>query len=175
MRLLLLVEARHNAAGESILSQPSADSSLCGGSLLEVASADARRWTEPVWQLSDRPRHPFGPLTFELVSYPTLAGRGGSVSRRDHNPKTRNRTTSHGRASPKEESSLFPAALREGARGRGFSQRSRLPRKLPQLNLWKFEICCGRIGSFKREVCFLLIERPVAMSLFIFTEGERNS
>ena len=44
-----------------------------------------RRWTEPVWQLSDRPRHPFGPLTFELVSYPALAGRGGSVSRRDHN------------------------------------------------------------------------------------------
>ena len=25
------------------------------------ASAEARRWTEPVWQLSNRPRHPFGP------------------------------------------------------------------------------------------------------------------
>ena len=35
---------------------------------------------------------------------------------------------SHGREPPKEQSSLFPAALREGARGRGFSQRSRLPR-----------------------------------------------
>ena len=57
----------------------------------DFASAEARRWTEPVWQLSDRPRHPFGSLTFELVSYLTLAGRGGSVSRRDHNPKTRKR------------------------------------------------------------------------------------
>ena len=36
------------------------------------ASAEARRWTEPVWQLSDRPRHPFGPLTFELVPYPNV-------------------------------------------------------------------------------------------------------
>ena len=27
----------------------------------DFASAEARRWTEPVWQLSDRPRHPFGP------------------------------------------------------------------------------------------------------------------
>ena len=27
------------------------------------ASDEARRWTEPVWQLSDRPRHPFGTLT----------------------------------------------------------------------------------------------------------------
>ena len=26
----------------------------------DFASAEARRWTEPVWQLSDRPRHPFG-------------------------------------------------------------------------------------------------------------------
>ena len=34
----------------------------------DFASAEARRWTEPVWQLSDRPRYPFGPLTFELVS-----------------------------------------------------------------------------------------------------------
>ena len=24
-------------------------------------AAEARRWTEPVWQLSDHPRHPFGP------------------------------------------------------------------------------------------------------------------
>ena len=44
-----------------------------------------RRWTEPVWQLSDRPRHPFGSLTLILGRNPTLAGRGGSVSRRDHN------------------------------------------------------------------------------------------
>ena len=35
--------------------------------------------------LSDRPRHPFGSLTYNLVPYPTSARRGGSVSRRDHN------------------------------------------------------------------------------------------
>ncbi len=27
----------------------------------DFASAEARRWTEAVWQLSDRPRHPCGP------------------------------------------------------------------------------------------------------------------
>ena len=45
-----------------------------------------RRW------LSDRPRHPFGPLALGLVPYPALAGRGGSVSRRDHNKAYRRRT-----------------------------------------------------------------------------------
>ena len=69
-----------------ILSQPSADSSLCGGgeglsSVMRVnahdssfcgrhqgdfASVEARRWTEPVWQLSNRPRHPFGPSLISL-------------------------------------------------------------------------------------------------------------
>ena len=98
--------------------------------------------------LSDRPRYPFGSLTFELVSYPTLAGRGGSVSRRDHNPKTRNRAhaawahksvETHkpipsyssgegvwGRGASLREAasppvSFPPATLRKGARGRGFS------------------------------------------------------
>ena len=51
----------------------------------DFASAEARRWTEPVWQLSDRPRHPFGPPANRLLSDQTLAGRGGSVSRRDLN------------------------------------------------------------------------------------------
>ena len=40
-------------------------------------------------------------------------------------------SNSQGGASLEEESSLFPAVLREGARGRGFSQRSRLPRDAP--------------------------------------------
>ena len=39
----------------------------------------------------------------------------------------------HGREPPKEHASLFPAALREGARGRSFSQRSCLPRCTPVL------------------------------------------
>ena len=67
------------------------DSSLCGESRGGVASAEARRWTEPVWQLSDRPRHPFGPLIPSLRGAPTLAGRGGSVSRRDHDQLTEER------------------------------------------------------------------------------------
>ena len=91
MAFLLLFSALHVRGGSvrrcefaargSVLSHaltrmttPSAE-----GAKGDFASAEARRW------LSDRPRHPFGPLTFELVSYPMLAGRGGSVSRRDHN------------------------------------------------------------------------------------------
>ena len=114
------------------------------------ASAEARRWTEPVWQLSDRPRHPFGPPTFQLGRVPTLAGRGGSVSRRDHNQAYRRRAhlsggTTYAEATPPNASrssgegvwgrgaSLREAAsppesphrksLREGARGRGLLYR----------------------------------------------------
>ena len=41
--------------------------------------------------------------------------------------------TLHGGEPPKEQPSLFPAALRERARGRGFLQRSRLPRSFPHV------------------------------------------
>ena len=58
-------------------------------------------------------------------------GRGGSVSRRDRIPKQKDAPIFHGRASLKESSSLFPAALRVGVRGRRFSQRSGLPRSTP--------------------------------------------
>ena len=61
----------------------------------------------------------------------TPQGRGGSVSRRDLIPKQKNAPIFHGRASLKESSSLFPAALRVGVRGRRFSQRSGLPRSTP--------------------------------------------
>ena len=83
-----------------------------------------RRWTEPVWQLSDRPRHPFGSLIFELVSYLTLAGRGGSVSRRDHNPKTGKRA--HLAWARKFEGKIKPipsCSSGEGVWGRGASLR----------------------------------------------------
>ena len=55
-----------------------------------------------------------------------LHGRGGSVSRRDHNQAAGTRVQLAGGASLEEESSLFPAALRErGVWGeRRFSQRS---------------------------------------------------
>ena len=41
--------------------------------------------TEPVWRLCDRPLENFARPLPVIGRYPTLAGRGGSVSRRDHN------------------------------------------------------------------------------------------
>ena len=41
--------------------------------------------TEPVWRLCDRPLETFARPLPVIGRYPTLAGRGGSVSRRDHN------------------------------------------------------------------------------------------
>ena len=125
------------------LSQPSADSSLSAESVKgDLASAEARRWTEPVWQLSDRPRHPFGSLlTLLLGSNPTLAGRGGSVSRRDHNQATGNRAYSQAEPTQKKDSTRTPAALRERGSGeRRFSQKKRpLPQNLPTVNLFERE------------------------------------
>ena len=82
-------------------------------------------------------RSPPPPLrvpTYKLVSYQTLAGRDGSVSRRDHNRLARNRVQPSGANSLKKETTRTPAALRErGVWGeRGFSQRSRLsPQNFP--------------------------------------------
>ena len=60
---------------------------------LTAPSAEARfracghdQRTEPVWRLCDRPLETFARSHHQLYGYPTLAGRGGSVSRRDHNP-----------------------------------------------------------------------------------------
>ena len=106
-----------------ILSQPSADSALCGG--------DQR--TEPVWRLCNRPletfAHPF-PVT---VHDPTLAGRGGSVSRRDHNQLAGNRAHLAWAHKSEEKPSLFPATLRErGSGGEALLLEKRpLPQKLP--------------------------------------------
>ena len=69
---------------------------------------------------------------------PAPQGRGGSVSRRDHNQAYRRRATLHGRTSPKEKTSLFPATLRE--RGSGgealLSEKRPLPQNLPTVNLF---------------------------------------
>ena len=95
------------------------------------------------------------PPAYRLVPYPTLAGRGGSVSRRDHNPKTKNRAqltwarksegthkpipsyssgegvwgrgASLREAASPPESPPYPASsLEEGARGRGLFFRKGL-------------------------------------------------
>ena len=91
---------------------------------MTAPSAEARRWTEPVWQLSDHPRYPFGAITLQRGRNPTLAGRGGSVSRRDHNQAAGNRAHSQAEPSPKKRPP--PNASRssgEGVWGRGASLR----------------------------------------------------
>ena len=111
---------------------------------------DTRRWTEAVCQLSDRP--PSTP-TYELVSFPTLAGRGGSVSRRDHTqayrrpPPLSGGTNSKGSSHPKRQ----PLFGRGGLGERRFSQRSGLsPRISPHLRLFR-EGARGRGASLQRS------------------------
>ncbi len=65
----------------------------------DFASAEARRWTEPVWQLSDRPRHPFGSLLISLYHtkrWQVAAALSAAVTTA---PKQANAPTFHGRAS----------------------------------------------------------------------------
>ena len=97
--------------------------------------------------LCDRPLETFARSPLPTIWYPTLAGRGGSVSRRDHNPAAGTRAHLSGGTKPEETSqperqplfgregsggeallsekrplppeSPHPASLEEGARGRG--------------------------------------------------------
>ena len=80
--------------------------------------------TEPVWRLCDRPLETFAPLTFELVAYPMSAGRGGSVSRRDHNQATGNRAQlawAHKSVGTHKPIPIYSSG--EGVWGRGASLR----------------------------------------------------
>ena len=100
--------------------------------------------------LSDRPRYPFGSLTFELVSYPTLAGRGGSVSRRDHNQAHRRRAHVAWAHNPKGTHKPIPSRSSGGsAREELLSEKlppSHTPRRplLPLfvLFVFLFLLCC---------------------------------
>ena len=88
------------------------------------ASAEARRGTEPVWQLSDRLRHPFGLPLIDWYCTQALEGRGGSVSRRDHNQATRNRAHAAWAHKPEETYKPIPSySSGEGVWGRGASLR----------------------------------------------------
>ena len=133
---------------------------------LTAPSAEARfracghdQRTEPVWRLCDRPLETFARSLLQLCSDPTLAGRGGSVSRRDHSQAYRRRAhltggtnyvevpTSNasrssgegvwGRGASLREAASPPespnaSSFREGARGRGlFYQKSLIPRNHP--------------------------------------------
>ena len=108
------------AEGRLILSQPSADCSLPGGSLWGGASRKA----SPERGGARRKRaEGFVPQRW-LVAAALSAAVTSSQ-------KQKNAPNAHGRASLKESSSLFPPTLRVGARGRRFSQRSGLPRSTP--------------------------------------------
>ncbi len=127
------------------------DSSFCGRSRggFRLCGGEAGAFRSPPPPLRSR--------TYKLVLCPTLAGRGGSVSRRDHNQAYRRRAqlsggTNSAETTPPNASrssgegvwgrgaSLREAAsppespnassFREGARGRGiFCKKSPLPRK----------------------------------------------
>ena len=78
-------DASADAEGISSVSL-TADSSLCGGSLLGAASADAGfRLCGGEAVAFRSPPPPLRAPTYKLLSGQTLIGRGGSVSRRDHN------------------------------------------------------------------------------------------
>ena len=96
------------AAGGIILCQPSADRSLCGGSSLAGAS---RKASPERGGARRRRAEGFVPQRW-LVA----AALSAAVT---FAPKQGNAPNFHGRASSEQESSLFPAALRVGARGRG--------------------------------------------------------
>ena len=111
------------------LTAPSAEGAFWGS-----ASADAGDFAsaEATKGLCDRPLETFARSPLPTIRYTTLEGRGGSVSRRDHNRAYRRpHPTLRRNQVSKNVPSQTPAALREGARGRGFSQRSRLPRNTP--------------------------------------------
>ncbi len=111
------------AWGSSSVMRVAHDSSFCGRGLGGSAPVGARRG------LSDRPATPSA-----LVLYLALAGRGGSVSRRDHNQAAGNRAHSQAEPIMKKGTSQTPAALRErGSGGEGLlSEKPPLPQSPPK-------------------------------------------
>ena len=91
---------------------------------LTAPSAEARfracghdQRTAPVWRLYDRPLEAFTRSLFKLYGNPALAGRGGSVNRRDHNLLARNRAQLTGAYSLQKKPTQTPATLRERGSG----------------------------------------------------------
>ena len=76
------------------------------------------------------PPPPLRPPAYRLVSGQTSAGRGGSVSRRDHNQVYRRHAHLQAEPSPKNRARQTPTALRErGAGGEALlSEKRPLPR-----------------------------------------------
>ena len=104
------------------------DSSFCGRSLEGTRLRTRQRALQS----------PFGnlrPITSQTIGCPTLAGRGGSVSRRDHNQATGNRVQLTGGTKSEEPYPLNASrSSGEGVWGRGASLREApLPQNLPNL------------------------------------------
>ena len=115
------------------------DYSFYGGRLLWDASADAEGFrlcghdqrTEPVWRLCDRPLETFARSLLQLCSDPTLAGRGGSVSRRDHSQAYRRRVQLSGGTNSAEAANSNASRFPGGGPGEGpFSERPPPPEYL---------------------------------------------
>ena len=125
----------------------------------DFASAEARfracghdQRTEPVWRLCARPLETFARSLFTLYGNPTLAGRGGSVSRRDHNQLARNRAPTRMGAQVRRKAQAYSQLLfgRGGLGERRFSQRSGLSPRIPA-----YPVSSG--GSAREG---LLLEKP---------------
>ena len=100
---------------------------LCGGEAVDGARLAAFQSPPP----------PLRPLTYRLAAFPALAGRGGSISRRDHYQAARKPRPPRMGAQLQRKRQVYSQPLfgRRGSGGRGsFSQRSRLsPQNLPSL------------------------------------------
>ena len=93
---------------------------------------------------------PFAPA-YKLVSYPALAGRGGSVSRRDHNQVHRRPRPPCMGNQVQKNAQAYPQLLfgRGGWGEEGFSQRSRLSLSVPYSQLLFGEGGLGRGASLR--------------------------
>ena len=89
---------------------------------------------------------PFRVFTYKLVLYQPLAGRGGSVSRRDHNQQTGNRAHAAWGRKLEERTKPIPNCFPGGsAREAPFSERR------PLSHHPKFQPLAGRGGSVSRR------------------------
>ena len=101
--------------------------------LVEVTAADRAAATMLRLRRLRREVTVFQPLhslqASKLTTFPTLDGRGGSISRRDLSHPAEPPRPTRRRNQVRETAQLKRQPLfGRGARGRGFSQRSRLPR-----------------------------------------------
>ena len=100
--------------------------------------------------LCDRPLETFARPLPVIGRYPTLAGRGGSVSRRDHNQATGNRThLAWAHKSGEKLKSIPSHSSGEGVWGRGASLREAAspPESPPPLSSLHLRFADGRNGD----------------------------